>query len=87
MTSRPFVEACDITVLDAPFHAEGNIATAGGSHATQYLAAREITRKLGEDFARGAIGYAAPVGEQQETVERVMSAVGAGEGRHALMQL
>jgi len=38
-TSRPFVEACGVAVLDAPFHAEGAIATAGGCLASQYLAA------------------------------------------------
>ncbi|MET9961744.1 AraC family transcriptional regulator [Streptomyces sp. NPDC006326] len=79
MTSRPFVEDCGVTVLDAPFHAEGNIASAGGCLASQYLAAWVMTRTLGESAARGAIGYAAPVGEQQETVERVMNAVRSGE--------
>ncbi|MBT2408607.1 MULTISPECIES: AraC family transcriptional regulator [unclassified Streptomyces] len=79
MTSRPFVEDLGVTVLDSPFHAEGNIASAGGCLASQYLAAWVMTRVLGESAARGAIGYAAPVGEQQETVERVMSAVRAGE--------
>ncbi|MDX2701355.1 DJ-1/PfpI family protein [Streptomyces sp. PA03-6a] len=77
--SRAFVEACDVTVLDAPFHAEGNIATAGGCLASQYLAAWVITRTLGEDAARGVIDYVAPVGENQETVERAMRAVRAGE--------
>ena len=77
--SRPFVEACGVTVLDAPFHAEGNIATAGGCLASQYLAAWVITRTLGEDAARGVIDYVAPVGENQETVERAMRAVRAGE--------
>ncbi|WP_258024320.1 hypothetical protein [Streptomyces bambusae] len=38
-----------------------------------------MTRALGESAARRAIGYAAPVGEQHETVERVMRAVRAGE--------
>ncbi|MFC9635948.1 AraC family transcriptional regulator [Streptomyces mirabilis] len=79
MTSRPFVEACDVTVLDAPFHAEGNIATAGGCMASQYLATWVITRMLGEDAARDVIGYVAPVGENQETVARAMRAVHAGE--------
>ncbi|MFF3949505.1 AraC family transcriptional regulator [Streptomyces sp. NPDC001902] len=77
--SRPFVEACGVTVLDAPFHAEGNIATAGGCLASQYLAAWVITRALGEDAARGVIDYVAPVGENQETIERAMRAVRAGE--------
>ncbi|MCF3103105.1 AraC family transcriptional regulator [Streptomyces roseoverticillatus] len=79
MISRPFVEACDVTMLDAPFHAEGNIATAGGCLASQYLATWVITRTLGEQAARDVIGYAAPVGENQETVERAMRAVRAGE--------
>ncbi|MFB6809177.1 DJ-1/PfpI family protein [Streptomyces sp. NPDC056387] len=85
LTSRPYVEACGVTVLDAPFHSEGNIATAGGCLASQYLAAWVITRTLGEDAARGAIGYAAPVGEQQETVERALRAVsGVRTGAPAL---
>ncbi|MGW1811693.1 DJ-1/PfpI family protein [Streptomyces sp. NPDC002078] len=79
MKSRPFVEACDVTVLDAPFHAEGNIATAGGCLSSQYLATWVITRMLGEDAARDLIGYVAPVGENQETVERALRAVHTGE--------
>lgn len=77
--SRPFVEACDVTVLDVPFHAEGNIATAGGCLASQYLATWVITRTLGGTAARDVIDYVAPVGENQETVERAMRAVHAGE--------
>lgn len=79
MASRPFVEACDVRVLDAPFRTEGNIATAGGCLASQYLAAWVITRTLGEGAARGVIDYVAPVGENEETVERVMRTVLAGE--------
>ena len=77
--SRPFVEAAGVTVLDAPFHAEGNIATAGGCLASQYLAAWVISRTLGDDAVRGVLGYVAPVGESQETVERALRAVHAGE--------
>ncbi|MGW4687353.1 DJ-1/PfpI family protein [Streptomyces sp. NPDC004244] len=77
--SRPFVEASGVTVLEAPFHAEGNIATAGGCLASQYLAAWVITRLLGEGTARDVIGYVAPVGERRETVERAVRAVHAGE--------
>jgi transcriptional regulator GlxA family with amidase domain len=78
MTSRPFAEACGVTVLDAPFYAKGNIATAGGCLASQYLATWVISRMLGEDAVRDVIGYVAPVGESQETVERAMRAVHAG---------
>jgi transcriptional regulator GlxA family with amidase domain len=79
LKSRPFVEAAGVTVLDAPFHAEGNIATAGGCLASQYLGTWVITRMLGENVARGVLDYVAPVGEQQETVERALRAVHAGE--------
>ncbi|MFJ3770566.1 DJ-1/PfpI family protein [Streptomyces sp. NPDC090075] len=76
--SRPFVEACGVTVLDTPFHAEGNIATAGGCLASQYLATWVITRALGEDAARAVLDYVAPVGENEETVARALRAVDAG---------
>ncbi|NUO59296.1 MAG: AraC family transcriptional regulator [Hamadaea sp.] len=75
MISRPYVEACGVTVLDTPFHAEGNIATAGGCLASQYLAAWVLDRTLGEDAVRDVIGYVAPVGENDETVERALRAV------------
>ncbi|WP_225821663.1 DJ-1/PfpI family protein [Streptomyces naphthomycinicus] len=77
--TRPFVEACGIPVLDEPFHAEGNIATAGGCLASQYLATWVITAVLGEEAARGVLDYVAPVGENQETVERALRAVHSAE--------
>jgi transcriptional regulator GlxA family with amidase domain len=73
--SRPWVEACDVTVLDAPFHAEGDIATAGGCMASQYLAAWVITRLLGVEAARSVISYVAPVGEQEESADHVLRTV------------
>ncbi|MFH9090053.1 AraC family transcriptional regulator [Streptomyces sp. Ru62] len=73
--SRPFVEARGVTVLDAPFHAEGNIATAGGCLASQYLATWVITRTLGEAAARDVLDYVAPVGENRQTVDRALRAV------------
>ncbi|OPC79892.1 AraC family transcriptional regulator [Embleya scabrispora] len=78
-TSRPWVEAAGVEVLDAPFHASGPIATAGGCMASQYLAAWTITRTLGEAAARAAIDYVAPVGEKQSTVEHVFGVLRAGE--------
>ncbi|MEU5633356.1 DJ-1/PfpI family protein [Streptomyces rishiriensis] len=78
--TRPFVEARGIPVLDEPFHAEGNIATAGGCLASQYLATWVITRTLGEDAARDVLDYVSPVGENQETIERALRAVHSAEG-------
>ncbi|MGW7689246.1 DJ-1/PfpI family protein [Streptomyces asiaticus] len=77
--TRPFVEASGVTVLDVPFHAEGNIATAGGCLASQYLGTWVITRTLGDEAARGVLDYVAPVGENEETAERALRAVHTGE--------
>ncbi|MER5523190.1 DJ-1/PfpI family protein [Streptomyces sp. NPDC002677] len=82
--TRPFVEAAGVTVLDTPFHSEGNIATAGGCLASQYLATWVITRTLGEDAARGVLDYVAPVGENQETVDRALRAVRTATAATAL---
>ncbi|MFJ4846890.1 DJ-1/PfpI family protein [Streptomyces sp. NPDC088733] len=79
MKTRPFAEAMGVTVLDVPFHAEGKIATAGGCLASQYLATWVIGRALGESAVRDIIGYVAPVGESEETVERALRTVRAGE--------
>lgn len=76
VVTRPYLEACDVKVLDTPFHAQGSIATAGGCLASQYLAGWVILRTLGEDALREAFHYVAPVGEEQETVARVLALVG-----------
>jgi transcriptional regulator GlxA family with amidase domain len=73
--TRPFLEACDVKVLDTPFHAEGRLATAGGCLASQYLAGWVILRTLGEEAVRGAFGYVAPVGEEKATIEHVLEVV------------
>ncbi|WP_204056719.1 DJ-1/PfpI family protein [Microbispora corallina] len=77
--TRPWLEEQGVTVLDTPFHAEGPIATAGGCLASVYLAAWTLLHTVGETAAATAIEYAAPVGEKQEIVQRVMSTVGAVE--------
>lgn len=75
--SRPYVEQLGVEVLDVPFHAEGPVATAGGCLASLYLAAWAISRTAGDEAARAAVEYVAPVGEKAETVERVLAAVGS----------
>ena len=58
--------------LDQPFFAKGNIATAGGCLASQYLACWVIARLEGIEAASGAMHYVAPVGEKEEYVERML---------------
>ena len=72
LTTRPWVEAAGVGVLNQPFVARGNVATAGGCLASPYLAAWVIARLVGVDEARSAIHYVAPVGEKDDYVTRAM---------------
>jgi transcriptional regulator GlxA family with amidase domain len=72
LTTRPWVLEAGVEVLNQPFHAAGNVATAGGCLASQYLAAWIIARLQGEEAARAALHYVAPVGEKDEYVGRAM---------------
>ncbi len=76
VTTKPWLVAAGARVIDAPFHARGNVATAGGCMAAHYLAAWAIGRGAGEEAARTVIDYVAPVGEKAETIARVMGVVG-----------
>ncbi|MFH8582326.1 DJ-1/PfpI family protein [Streptomyces zaomyceticus] len=70
LTTRPWVVAAGVEVLDQPFYAKDNIATAGGCLASPYLAAWVIARLEGHDAAESALHYVAPVGEKEEYIER-----------------
>jgi len=72
LTTKPWVQAAGIDVLNQAFYAKGNIATAGGCLASQYLAAWVIARLVDTEAAASAIHYVAPVGEKEEYVERAM---------------
>jgi transcriptional regulator GlxA family with amidase domain len=70
LTTKPWVIAAGVEVLNQPFFARDNIATAGGCLASQYLAAWVITRLRGEQAAEAALHYVAPVGEKEEYIAR-----------------
>jgi len=72
LTTKPWVEEAGVSVLNRPFVAKGNVATAGGCLASQYLAAWVIARLEGIDAARSAMHYVAPVGEKDEYVSRAL---------------
>lgn len=72
LTTKPWVQEAGIEVLNEPFYAENNIATAGGCFSSQYLAAWIIAKTEGIKSAAEAIYYVAPVGEKEEYVERAM---------------
>ncbi|EPS1222731.1 DJ-1/PfpI family protein [Burkholderia cenocepacia] len=73
LTTKPWVLEAGVDVLDQPLFARGNVATAGGCFASQYLAAWLIARLEGEDAARSALHYVAPVGEKDEYVSRALT--------------
>lgn len=75
LTTRPWVVEAGVRVIDAPFHARGPIATAGGCLASQYLATWLMVKGAGEAAAAEALHYAAPVGEKDAYVERLLAAV------------
>lgn len=75
LTTRPWVIEAGVNVVDRPFVAYGNVATAGGCLASQYLAAWTIARGASPGDAEEALHYVAPVGEKELYVERAMAAI------------
>ena len=71
--TKPWVEEAGVAVLNQPFVANGNVATAGGCLSSQYLAAWCIARLEGVEAAREAIHYVAPIGEKETYVTRAMA--------------
>ncbi|MFD6063535.1 DJ-1/PfpI family protein [Rhodococcus wratislaviensis] len=72
VTTKPWVQAAGVDVLNQPFFAQGNVATAGGCLASQYLAAWVIARLESVEAAKSALDYVAPVGEKEVYVARAM---------------
>lgn len=76
LTTKPWVVEAGIDVIDAPFVAHGNVATAGGCLASNYLAVWMIARGGSVEDAAEAIHYVAPVGEKQAWIDRAMAVIG-----------
>jgi transcriptional regulator GlxA family with amidase domain len=70
LTSKPWVQAAGVSILNQAFFARGNLATAGGCMSAQYISAWLIARLKGMDDAREVLHYFAPVGEKEEYVTR-----------------
>jgi transcriptional regulator GlxA family with amidase domain len=73
VTTKPWVEEAGVAVLNQPFVAKQNVATAGGCLSSQYLAAWFIARLESVEAARNAIQYVAPVGEKETYVTRAIA--------------
>ncbi|MDM0117111.1 DJ-1/PfpI family protein [Variovorax sp. J22R133] len=72
LTTKPWLQEAGVEVLNQPFFAQGNVATAGGCLSAPYLAAWLIARTEGIEAAKGALHYVAPVGEKDDYVARAM---------------
>jgi transcriptional regulator GlxA family with amidase domain len=77
--NAPGAQEAGLVVSEQPFLARGNVATAGGCLASQYIAAWIVERALGRQAARDVIWYAAPVGEKDDYADRALAAVGAAQ--------
>ena len=75
LTSKPWVVESGVDVVPRAFAARGNVATAGGCLASQYLVAWLMAHLKGVDAAREVLHYFAPVGEKQEFIDRALGHV------------
>jgi transcriptional regulator GlxA family with amidase domain len=74
-TTKPWVVEAGVRVVDAPFHARGPVATAGGCLSAQYLATWLMWRGAGLEAATQALHAAAPAGDQPAYVKRLLDVV------------
>jgi transcriptional regulator GlxA family with amidase domain len=72
LTTKPWVQEAGVEVLNQPFFARGNVATAGGCFASPYLAGWIIARTEGLEAAAAALHYVAPVGEKEAYVANAL---------------
>jgi transcriptional regulator GlxA family with amidase domain len=68
--TKPWVQEAGVKVLEQPFVAHGNVATAGGCLGSHYLAAWMIARLVSWEAAERVVDYVAPVGQKHEYVQR-----------------
>ncbi len=74
--TRAWVIEAGVRVAEQqPFHATGNVATAGGCLASHYLAAWILARAAGRDVAEEVLGYVTPVGEQADWARRAFAVI------------
>ncbi|MBV8048213.1 MAG: AraC family transcriptional regulator [Paludibacterium sp.] len=72
LTTKPWVQEAGVEVLNQPFYARDNLATAGGCLSSVYLAAWVMAKREGVDAAASALHYVAPVGEKDAYVEQAL---------------
>nr|AIA18644.1 Putative amidotransferase [uncultured bacterium] len=75
LKTKPVAQAAGLRVLNQPFYAQGNLASAGGCLSGQYLGTWMIWRLIDKQAAIDALSYVAPVGQEEEYISRAIAAV------------
>ncbi|MGK0270419.1 MAG: transcriptional regulator GlxA family with amidase domain [Cocleimonas sp.] len=75
LTTKPWVIEAGVEVLNQPFMARDNVATAGGCMASQYLATWAISKGSSIEDAAAAIDYVGPVGEKESYTKQCLDIV------------
>ena len=75
LDTKTWLTAAGVPVIDKPFYARGNVATAGGCLASQYLATWIILRLGSREDVVAALQRVTPVGQQTEYIGRAIEAV------------
>lgn len=73
--SKPWIVEAGAEIVEQPFVAHGNIASAGGCLSSIYLATWLIAKGGGLDLAGEALRYVTPVGEQDDWIARALEVV------------
>lgn len=76
LTTKPWVQEAGVGVLNQPFYANGNVATAGGCFASPYLAAWIIARTEALKPPLKRCTTSRPVGEKEAYVENALRTCG-----------
>jgi len=75
LNTQRWMSEAGVSVIDQPFYAKGNIATAGGCLASVYLATWVILRLGSREDVATALQRVTPVGQQTEYIGRALEAV------------
>lgn len=75
LTTKPWVIEAGVEVLNQPFVAKENVATAGGCMSSQYLATWAIAKGASRGDAASALEYVGPVGEKESYTKQCLDVV------------
>jgi transcriptional regulator GlxA family with amidase domain len=77
--TRSWIEDLGLAVTGESLSVNGNVASAGGCLASQYLVTWLLLRLAGEAETRRALSYVVPVGEEASYTERLIARAKAAD--------